>query len=147
MSLNQVRTSFVLLCGPTLALLATSCSSSDTLHPVQGKVLLDGSPLQGALVTLHPKSGGDLKTIPSNGLSKEDGTFTIMTGDKPGAPAGEYVVTIICSEIVKPKPGTISTAEPESVDRLKGTYANKDNSKIVVQIKSGPNQLEPFNLK
>jgi len=144
---NGVRTTSILLFVAVLTLLSTSCSSSESLHPVQGKVLHNGNPLPGALVTLHLKSGGDLKTIPSTGLSKEDGTFTIMTGDKTGAPAGEYVVTIICSEIVKPQPGVISTAEPESVDRLKGAYANKDNSKIVVQIKSGPNQLEPFDLK
>ena len=70
-----------------------------------------------------------------------------MTGDKSGAPAGEYVVTIICSEVIKPKDGKISTAAPETEDRLKGGYGNKDNSKITVQIKSGPNQLEPFDLK
>jgi hypothetical protein len=125
-----------------------SCSdSSSTLHPVQGKVLLNGAPLAGALVTLHPKDGADIRTIPSTGLSKEDGTFTILTGDKPGAPAGSYVVTIICTEVLKGKEGVISTAPPETQDRLKGAYADKAKSNITVEVKKGPNQLEPFDLK
>lgn len=146
MTLNWVRTTLILMSAVTPALLTTSCSSG-SLQPVQGKVLLNGTPLSGALVALHPKGGADLKSIPSTGLTKEDGTFSIMTGDKPGAPVGEYIVTIVCSEVVKGKPGVISTGEPETVDRLKGAYATKDNSKITVEIKSGPNQLEPFDLK
>lgn len=125
-----------------------SCSESgSTLHPVQGKVLLNNSPLAGALVTLHPKDGADIRTIPSTGLSKEDGTFTIMTGDKAGAPAGTYVVTIICSEVVKGKEGVISTGPPETQDRLKGAYADRAKSTITVEVKKGNNQLEPFDLK
>jgi hypothetical protein len=33
------------------------------------------------------------------------------------------------------------------VDVLKGMYADVNNSKLSVTIKSGPNQLEPFDLK
>ncbi len=35
----------------------------------------------------------------------------------------------------------------ETEDRLKGAYANRNASKIIVKIKDGPNQLEPFDLK
>jgi hypothetical protein len=125
-----------------------SCSdSASSLNPVQGKVLLNGQPLAGALVTLHPKEGADIRTIPSTGLSKADGTFTIMTGDKAGAAAGSYIVTIICSEVVKSKEGIISTGPPETQDRLKGAYADRAKSSITVDVKKGPNQLEPFELK
>jgi hypothetical protein len=131
-----------------VALSGLSCSdSASTLNPVQGKVLLNGQPLAGALVTLHLKDGADIRTVPSTGLSKEDGTFTIMTGDKAGAPAGSYVVTIICSEVVKSKEGVISTGPPETQDRLKGAYADRAKSSITVEVKKGPNQLEPFDLK
>jgi hypothetical protein len=130
------------------ALSGLSCSdSAASLNSVQGKVLLNGQPLSGALVTLHPKDGADIRTVPSTGLSKDDGTFTIMTGDKSGAPAGSYVVTIICSEVVKPKEGVISTAPPETQDRLKGAYADRAKSTITVDVKKGTNQLEPFDLK
>jgi hypothetical protein len=131
-----------------MTLTGLSCSDSGaTLNPVQGKVLLNGQPLAGALVTLHRKEGADVSTMPSTGLSKDDGTFTIMTGDKAGAPAGSYIVTIICSEVVKPKEGVISTAPPETLDRLKGAYADRAKSTITVDVKKGPNQLEPFDLK
>jgi hypothetical protein len=131
-----------------LSLVSVSCSgSSETLYPVQGKVLHNNQPLAGALVSFHPKSGSDVKTMIPTGLTKEDGTFTVATGDKPGAPAGEYVVTIICSEEIKPKAGQISTGPPDTQDRLKGAFADKASSRITVEIKKGNNQLEPFELK
>jgi hypothetical protein len=143
---------WISILGSCLVVLAAmsglSCSdSAATLNPVQGKVLLNGQPLAGAMVTLHRKEGADVSTMPSTGLSKDDGTFTIMTGDKAGAPAGSYVVTIICSEVVKSKEGMISTAAPETQDRLKGAYADRSKSNLTVEVKKGPNQLEPFNLK
>ncbi|HJZ90642.1 MAG TPA: hypothetical protein VKE40_07185 [Gemmataceae bacterium] len=131
-----------------LSLGGLSCSkSSESLNPVEGKVLFNKQPLSGALVTLHPKGKTDMTTIPSVGLTREDGTFTVTTGEKTGAPAGEYVVTIICSEEVKSKPGVISTGPVETQDRLQGAYADWATSKITVEIKKGANQLEPFDLK
>lgn len=124
-----------------------SCSSSD-LQPVQGQVLLNDQPLSGALVTFHRAEGADPKAMSSTGLTKEDGTFTIMTGDKPGVPPGNYVVTIICSEPVSNKSGQIySTGAPETQDKLKGAYSNRDTSKITVEVKKGANKLDPFRLK
>ncbi len=130
-----------------MSLLGLSCSSSSSLHPVRGKVLHNGQPLAKAMVTFHPKQGADLQTLPPTGLTNDDGTFTLSTGDKAGAPAGEYIVTIICSEEVAPKKGEISTGPPETQDKLNGVYANRDSSKIVVTVKPGDNQLEPFDLK
>ena len=130
-----------------LSLIGLGCSGADKLNPVTGKVLHKDKPLAGALVTFHPKGPADIKAFPSTALTKEDGTFTLTTGDKEGAPAGEYVVTIICSEAVARKPGVISTGPPESVDRLNGAYANKDASKLAATVKPGENRLEPFDLK
>jgi hypothetical protein len=83
------------------------------------------------------------------GLTKEDGTFTVMTGQKDGAPAGEYMVTIICSVPVNKKTGKAISlgSDEETIDVLSGKYADVNNSKLPVTIKSGPNQLEPFDLK
>jgi hypothetical protein len=105
-------------------------------------------PMQGALVTFHPKGADDLRTIRPVGLVKEDGTFALMTGQQSGAPAGEYVVTVIWSEEVTPrgKKG-FSTEPPDSQDRLRGAYANQATSTLRAEIKKGANQLEPFHLK
>jgi hypothetical protein len=126
------------------ALFCLSCSGGSALNPVHGKVLYKNQPLKGALVTFHPKGPTDINTVRPVGLTGEDGTFNVTTANKEGAPAGEYVVTLICSEQVKKK--AVGTEPPETRDRFGGTYARQDASKIKVEIKKGVNQLEPFNL-
>jgi hypothetical protein len=131
------------------ALGCLSCSGV-RLNPVSGKVLNGkNEPLEGVLVTLHPKGGAETTTHLPNGRTQADGTFTLTTGDKEGAPAGEYVATFIWpKEVEQKKPkGRISTAPPDSVDQLRGAYANPKRSKFTVQIKNGDNHLEPFQLK
>jgi hypothetical protein len=123
-----------------------SCSGGDSLNPVSGKVLHQKQPLPGALVTFHPKNSA-LNAPRPTGLTKEDGSFTLTTGDKEGAPAGDYTITIICSEIPKKESKVFMTGGVDTVDRLKGTYANMAESKIHVTVKSGDNLLEPFDLK
>jgi hypothetical protein len=129
------------------ALVCASCSGGGpTLNPVHGKVLYKNQPLKGAQVTFHPRGPTDINTIRPVGLTGEDGTFSVKTGQKEGAPAGPYVVTLICSEEIKPKAKKLSMESPGTRDMLGGTYARQETSKIHVEIKSGVNQLEPFNL-
>jgi hypothetical protein len=132
------------------AVCCISCSSGGVgLNPVQGKVMYKDQPLKGAVVTFHPKGDNSITTVRPVGLTKDDGTFTLMTGSKEGAPAGEYTVTLICSEEVggAKEKKVISTAPPETRDRLGGAYANPASSKLQAQIQPGPNQLDPFQLK
>ena len=130
-----------------LGLCQLACSSKDKLNPVQGKVLHQNQPLAGALVAFHPDGPADINVQNPVGLTKEDGTFQLTTGQDDGARAGIYTVTIICSEIPQNAKKTFSTGGVDSVDRLKGAYANVDASKIKVEIKPGRNELEPFDLK
>jgi hypothetical protein len=129
------------------ALCCLSCSGGDALNPVQGTVLYKNQPLKGALVTFHLKGANEITTIRPVGLTKEDGTFTLTTGQKEGAAAGEYVVTLICSEEVLRGKRAISTEAPDTQDRFRGAYANVATSTVQVEIKKGPNQLAPFHLK
>jgi hypothetical protein len=122
----------------------SACSQPARLNPVQGKVLHQGEPLAGALVSFHPP---DEAAERSTGLTKADGTFTLTTGQVEGARPGKYVVTIICSEVPKDTKQGFSTGGVDTVDRLQGKYANASKSTINVEIKDGPNQLEPFDLK
>lgn len=126
-------------------LLAVSCSGSGGLNPVQGKVLFRDKPLHGVVLTFHPVGQTDVHTQRPIGLTKEDGTFTVTTGLKEGAPAGQYIVTFTYPE--QPKTKAITMEMPETRDRFGGAYANPANSRIKVEIKSGLNQLEPFNLQ
>jgi hypothetical protein len=145
-SLSRPRWGWLIVLG---GLCGLSCSGSDRaeLNPVQGKVLHKNQPLRGALVTFHPKDGKDLTVTPPTGLTGEDGTFSLTTGQKAGAPAGEYVVTVICSEVPAGAKKGISTGGAETQDRLQGAYADRATSKIPVTVKKGVNQLEPFDLK
>jgi hypothetical protein len=125
-----------------------SCSSDNGLNPVHGKVLYKGEPLKGVLVTFHPKEE-DINFVRPVGLTGEDGAFSLTTGDNEGAPAGEYVLTFICSEDApSPKSKAMSmNMSVESVDRLKGAYAERSSSTIEIEVKPGTNELEPFQLK
>jgi hypothetical protein len=130
----------------SVSLVGLSCSGG-SLNAVRGKVHYKNQPLAGALVAFHPKGKADLNTVSPTGLTKDDGTFSVMTGDREGAPAGDYVVTVTCTETVAAKPGTISTGPPDTRDKLNGAYSNKENSKLTVTIKPGDNQLDTFDLK
>jgi hypothetical protein len=121
-------------------------------NPVSGKVLYQGKPAEGALVIFHPKEGDTKPTAPRpTGVAGSDGTFTLESIRTPGAPAGEYLVTITWPASVAAKgkgglaPGDDEKAAP--TDRLGGRYADRTKSKIEVTIKSGRNSLEPFNLE
>src|SRR5262245_49868773 len=134
-----------------LALVAgVSCSGSKGLNSVEGKVLYKDQPAAGVTVTFHPVEGGDdIKTIRPYGLTKEDGTFKLSSGQSDGAVAGEYVVTFTkpVQAAPKGKKGIISTEIPDVEDEFKGAYAKEKSSSFRVQIKGGVNKLEPFSLK
>src|SRR5262249_10301058 len=94
--------------------------------PVRGKVLdAQKKGAAGAVVYFNPTDPnyGDLnKPV---GKVNEDGTFTLTTYEQgDGAPAGEYVVTIVW-----PAPRK-TPLDPEGGDRLQGRFADPKSSKI-----------------
>ena len=130
------------------ALFCLSCSGGPKLNQVKGQVLYKNNPIRGAVVTFHLKGSDPLKAIPSSGMTQEDGTFTLTTGQKEGAPAGEYVVTVIWPKENTPKEGKILNGPPPDVpNQLPAAYADRDKSKLTAEIKNGENQLQPFSLK
>jgi hypothetical protein len=130
-----------------LGLSCLSCSDGGAkLNPVKGTLLYHNKPLPDATVTFH-LVGADIQTIPATGFTEEDGSFVLMTGDKEGAQAGEYKVTVVCQEESKTKLKKFSLGEkPETKDRFRGAYASKDRSRITETIKNGTNELPPINL-
>jgi hypothetical protein len=135
-----------------LALIGVSCSSGkQELFPVRGKVLVEDKPAAGVLVTFIPvveSKGTPLRPIAT---TSEDGAFTVTTDEEIGAPAGDYVVTMVWMQDAPPP--TVKKGVPISmkmnadrVDKLKGNY--RDTKKgFKVTIKNGANELEPFKLK
>jgi hypothetical protein len=76
-------------------LLGGGCGKSETLYPVSGKVTLGTAPMTGGIVTYIPdESKGNKSKHSPTGKIGSDGTYTLTTEGKPGAPAGHYKVTV-----------------------------------------------------
>jgi hypothetical protein len=128
-----------------LALAGLSCSSAPEakpgqkpVHPVRGKVLVNNQPAAGAFVLFIPARESPGATDPRpRATVEEDGSFAVSTyGDKDGAPAGDYVVTV-----------TWSPDGRDDEDKLGGRYADRERSGLKATVKEGPNELPPFRLR
>jgi hypothetical protein len=66
------------------------------LHSVTGKLTKGGAPVGGVNISLVPPQGAGADVPALVALTKDDGTFTIMTSSgHKGAPIGMYKVVII----------------------------------------------------
>lgn len=126
---------------------AAGCSrTTSDLVPVEGRVLVNGKPAGGAVVTFHPVGGQGNAPRPS-GHVNADGTFRLTTTQaNDGAQPGEYQVTVawyVAS--AAPRKGPADEVLP--VSQLPSSYAQPSTTplKAVVQ----PGQAEPltFSIK
>ena len=69
--------------------------SGPTLHPVVGKVTIDGQPAKEGGVVFHDESNGLRQFV---GGITPDGIYKIMHLREEGAPAGKYRVTVFVTE-------------------------------------------------
>jgi hypothetical protein len=107
-----------------LALATAGCGSQYDLHPVTGKVTLDGNPLENAVVTFQSVSGG----TSASGTTDASGVYSlhdIRPDGGPGAEPGEYVVSV-------------SWTEPPAVDLSQMDASSPDYDKITTAA-SNPN--------
>jgi hypothetical protein len=91
--------------GPAAAIalalfLVAGCDGSGSLQKVTGKVTVDGAPLTTGSVRFVPDAakGNKSKDEPAGQIGS-DGTYTLITNGKPGAPAGWYKVTVNATEV------------------------------------------------
>ncbi|MCL2347513.1 MAG: carboxypeptidase-like regulatory domain-containing protein [Planctomycetaceae bacterium] len=97
------------------------------LVPVKGKITLDGSPIEGAAITLSPKSTGE-NARAAGATSDASGEFKIQTMmPADGAFPGEYSITVR-----KMVPDKVYTEEEQAAANAKG-----------VSLPSGANNLLP----
>lgn len=135
-----------------LCTLAIGCGGADQkLYPAKGKVLVNGKPANGAVVTFIPtQSASDGQLAFGIGTCNENGEYTVQTGGKDGIRAGNYAVTVIWPDPSK----KITDAEkmmgkqPSDLpDLLQGRYSNKEKSQLVATIKTEDNVIADFDLK
>jgi hypothetical protein len=130
----------ILLLG---GLLSASCSGRAKVHPVHGRVLVNGQPAAGARVVFHPRDNSDPHRPLPTGIVAEDGSFAVTSyqqGD--GAAEGDYTVTVVWPNQSSRK----VLGGGVDQDRLGGAYSDPARSQLQVRVTAGRNDLEPFNL-
>ena len=139
----------VALCFALSALVGVSGCGDGQIgrNVVNGKVNVDGKPAPTMMVIFCPVGGTpDFQKARPMGVTKEDGTFVLNTfGGGDGAPAGQYKVLMNWPSQVKglSRDGTAQFG----TDRLQGRYNDLEKSPFTVEVKSGTNDLPPFELK
>jgi hypothetical protein len=128
-----------------------------SVEMVEGVVLLDGKPIEGATVFFSPDSMGSegQAGLPAAGRTGPDGTFRLNAGGgaKPGAGTkmGDYVVTVIKQEADPVPPPDLSappSLPPENQvrDLLPTIYKLGTTSPLRATVKKGKNTYR-FELK
>lgn len=116
--------------------------SGSRLHPVKGKVEVDGKPADQALVFMHLKERNSLTDPVPYATCKADGSFAIETPNVgKGAEEGEYTITVYWPDMSKPEDGS-----GQRPDVLNGAYEMVDKSKIFATVKAGMNELPVLKL-
>ena len=119
------------------------CSNKDygdhAPYPTSGVVRVNGEPAHKALVTLFHEGDWGAQAIVPSAWTDEEGRFLLETyGQRDGAPAGEYRVTIVW-----PAP---HVGMGVGVDRLGGKYNKRDSKALKVTLEKKTNNLQPFEL-
>jgi hypothetical protein len=119
---------------------ATRDGSQLSVNSVTGQVLFDGSPPEGATVTLHPTDRS--LTVRPRGFVGADGTFRLTTYlPNDGAPSGDYKLTVEWK-----KPVEIRGEMTPGPNLLPEALSKPESSRLSVTIKWGSNELAPVEI-
>jgi hypothetical protein len=78
----------------------------EKLVPISGKITIQGEPLPYGTITLVPDVAAGNKTkLQPFGKVKADGSYSVETDGKPGAPVGPYLVGISSIKPSTPEDG------------------------------------------
>ncbi|MDY3553327.1 DUF4198 domain-containing protein [Gemmata sp. JC717] len=129
------------------ALLIASCGgpSRKPTYPTQGKLLINGQPAAGVTVFLHSLDATETEPTRPFATTKPDGTFSLTTtAADDGAPAGEYVVTLLYEPLESPLMRA-NKGKPPTFDKK---YSDPKASPLRVTIQAKPsNELPPLEVK
>lgn len=121
------RLSPMLIC---LAIAGCQAEKKSPVIEVGGQLLVEGKPAAHASIALHPISDSGSMIQRSVGITQQDGSFKLTTFSvDDGAPAGEYIVTIIWPDESVPI-DECECVDPTEHDRLFGVYADPVKSKL-----------------
>lgn len=126
--MKTVRIGTSIALGLLTAVLVTGCGGG--LNEVTGTVTLDGRPVAGLEVRFEPKDPSIGTT--AIGYTQADGTYKLhYPGDKTGAPAGDYTVSI-----------TGGDEPPEGGKPVRVARKYNSDSELTATVKSGQNTID-----
>jgi len=168
----MIRSRVAAIMMPILALSLASCGDrGEGLAPVTGKVVVNGQPAAGAVLSFHRRAGEApppqaAKDLIPSAVVQDNGSFTVETYPLGyGAAPGKYAILVQWPEEKdpaqsqrggKPKVATIQGKkvvmtkhdkhEPLAPDRLKGRYSDATKPLLQAEITVGTNDVGSLEL-
>jgi hypothetical protein len=132
-----------------LFVLGAGCQRPTTFHAVSGKVTYRGAALTNGVVVFTPDASRGERGPIALGTIREDGTYTLTTGETPGAGPGWYRVTVAAFAGPAPQ-GAAQGAPPDRfqppVPLLPEKYRDPELSHLRCEIKSNHANTIDLNL-
>jgi hypothetical protein len=126
-----------------------ACGKGDgrvKVYPAQGKVLVRGTPAEGAIVFFFPAGDAKRPGIPApNGTTDSQGVYKLSTYEADdGAPEGDYQVSISWPE---PLPPNVRESVTGPKDRLGNRFSDPQKSKLTAKVAGGGGEIPAFALQ
>jgi len=108
------------------------------LVPVSGVVKNGGAPMPMGTVEFHPDTGkgNNFKGTP-RGMIKSDGTYTLNTDGRDGAPVGWYKVTVSGQGMPDPSKMGGEGGKAPTPPVVNAMYTKPDTTKFSIEVKDG----------
>jgi hypothetical protein len=114
-----------------LVFLGCSEPPGPTLYPVSGKVLMNGAPATGGTVSFRHEDGLHQPA----GVIKPDGSYSLKSGHREGAPPGHYRVVVFVTEPPS-KTGNGYSGLPRII--VNEEFQNPSSTPLKAEIKADP---------
>jgi hypothetical protein len=105
------------------------CKSKVPLAPVSGKVMVGDQPVTAGQVALVPEKGVATAGLCA-GRIEPDGTYTIATDGRSGAPVGKYKVTVT--------PSMVPTGSGPPPAPFNAAYQSARTTTLAIEVVSAP---------
>ncbi len=164
---------FAVAAVAALGIMCVSCGGTAAgLSSVSGKLVCNGQPAAGAVLSFHRQAGEPpppeaAKTLIPQAVVQNDGSFTVETQPLGyGAAPGKYAILVQWPdekdpsqprEVERPATGTSKGKKVainkhdklnrSAPDRLKGRYSDGAKPLLLAEVKPGPNDLGTLQLE
>jgi hypothetical protein len=118
-------------------LIGCSKPEGPTLYPVTGKILMNGAPATGGTVSFRHEDGLHQPA----GIIKEDGSYSLKSGHREGAPVGQYRVVVFVTEPPS-KSGAGHSGLPRIIVNKKFQDPSSTPLKVEVKVDPSPQKYD-----